>query len=70
MKCNGSSAHRSSIKISEVRVPKILTYEEGFSFLKSVEIGTVLDMKSKLCGEPGWGWKSNKSFQTTGGSYP
>ena len=53
MKSNGSSVHRSSIKVSGVRVPKILTYEKVISFLKSVETGTVLDLKSEFCGNLG-----------------
>lgn len=49
MKSNENSARRSSIKFSGVKVPKILTYEKVISFLKSVEIGTVMDMKSEFC---------------------
>lgn len=53
MKSNGSSVHRSSIKVSGVRVSKILTYEKVISFLKSVETGPVLDFKSEFCGNLG-----------------
>ena len=53
MKLNGNSARKSSIKVSGVRVLKILIYEKVISFLKSVQTGTVLDMKSEFCGNLG-----------------
>ena len=49
MKSNENTARRCSIKFSGVRVPKILTYEKVISFLKSVDVGTVKDVKSELC---------------------
>lgn len=50
MKSNGNSARRSSIKVSGVKVPKILTYEKVISFLKSIHTGKIMDMKSEFCG--------------------
>ena len=46
MKSDGNSARRSCIKVSGVKVPKIPTYEKVISFLKSIQVGEVIDMKS------------------------
>ena len=49
MKSDGNSARRSCIKVSGVKVPKILTYEKVISFLKSIQVGEVIDMKTEFC---------------------
>ena len=49
MKSNEKSAPRRSIKFSGMKIPKFFLMI--ISFPKSVEIGTVMDMKSEFCGK-------------------